>query len=149
MYSFSSYQHSFQMLGALQEIREILLTSAWNGNNQSYAASLGKLDRINLKFPNESNGVFVENVIGGSPAECAGILSGDVIVPCAGSFVQGVLEFYGIIWDKCGESVEVVVLRSRTGDRLNMTLKVGETSSDKINRWPLPERCRVDVKRVR
>ncbi|KAG5561180.1 hypothetical protein RHGRI_004260 [Rhododendron griersonianum] len=146
-----------------------------------YAASLGNLDRINLKFPNDSNGVFVEKVryllrmildgyvteifleshtslqnlpninqvIGGSPAECAGILSGDVIVQCAGNFVRSVLELYGIIWDKCGESVEVVVLRSRTGDRLNLALKVGETSSDKINRWPLPERCRVDVKRVR
>ncbi|XP_058198717.1 putative protease Do-like 14 [Rhododendron vialii] len=114
-----------------------------------YAASLRNLDRINLKFPNDSNGVFVEKVIKGSLAECAGILSGDVIVQCAGNFVRSVLEFYGISLGKCGESVEVVVLRSRTGDRLNLTLKLGETSSNKINRWPLPTMCKVHVKRVR
>ncbi|XP_058198758.1 putative protease Do-like 14 [Rhododendron vialii] len=114
-----------------------------------YAASLRNLDRINLKFPNDSNGVFVEKVIEGSLAECAGILSGDVIVQCAGNFVRSVLEFYEISLDKCGESVDVVVLRSRTGDRLNLILKVGETSSDKINSWPLPTRCMVHVKRVR
>ncbi|KAH7866490.1 hypothetical protein Vadar_021093 [Vaccinium darrowii] len=114
-----------------------------------FAARLGQLEKIIQKFPNISRGVFVEEVIKGSPAERAGILYGDVIVRCAGNNVGSFLEFCGIIWDKTGKSVKLVVIRATSGVRLKLKLKLDETSPDKFYRWPLPEECRMSVKRIR
>ncbi|KAI8021670.1 putative protease Do-like 14 [Camellia lanceoleosa] len=114
-----------------------------------YAASVDKLERIIQKFPNIVKGVLVEKVIKESPAEHAGICQGDVIVRCSENFVQSILEFYGIIWDKVGKSVEVVVIRERSDALLNLTMVVDETSADKFNRWPLPKRSMAHVGRIR
>ncbi|KAG5531609.1 hypothetical protein RHGRI_026280 [Rhododendron griersonianum] len=114
-----------------------------------YAENLGILEKIIQKFPNISKGVFVEEVIEGSPAESGGICSGDVIVQCGNKDVQSFLEFYGMIMEKTGESLELVVLRETSGQRLQITLKASETSRDKFYRWPLPEECEVHVDRVR
>ncbi|KAH7856726.1 hypothetical protein Vadar_004790 [Vaccinium darrowii] len=88
-------------------------------------------------------------VVEGSPAECAGILNGDVIVRCAGKDVGSFLEFCGRIWDKKKESVKLVVIRATSGDRLKLKLKLEEASPDKFYQWPLPEECWVPVKRTR
>ncbi|CAL5340074.1 unnamed protein product [Camellia sinensis] len=78
-------------------------------------------------------------VIKESPAEHAGICQGDVIVRCSENFVQSILEFYGIIWDKVGKSVEVVVIRERSDALLNLTMVVDETSADKFNSGRSPK----------
>ncbi|CAL5340071.1 unnamed protein product [Camellia sinensis] len=104
-----------------------------------YAASVDKLERIIQKFPNIVKGVLVEKVIKESPAEHAGICQGDVIVRCSENFVQSILEFYGIIWDKVGKSVEVVVIRERSDALLNLTMVVDETSADKFNSGRSPK----------
>ncbi|KAI8537870.1 hypothetical protein RHMOL_Rhmol09G0057800 [Rhododendron molle] len=88
-------------------------------------------------------------VIEGSPAESGGICSGDVIVQGGDKDVRSFLEFYGMIMEMTGESVELVVLRETSGQRLQITLKASETSRDKFYRWPLPEECTVCVDRVR
>jgi len=59
------------------------------------------------------------------------------------------LEFCGRIWDKKKESVKLVVIRATSGDRLKLKVKLDEASPDKFYPWPLPEECRVSVKRVR
>ncbi|KAL7237194.1 hypothetical protein ACSBR1_020291 [Camellia fascicularis] len=66
------------------------------------------------------------------------------------NIVKGVLveKFYGIIWDKVGKSVEVVVIRERSGALLNLTMVVDETSADKFNRWPLPKRSMQPVGKI-
>ncbi|KAF7132571.1 hypothetical protein RHSIM_Rhsim09G0048400 [Rhododendron simsii] len=114
-----------------------------------YAENLGILEKIIQKFPNISKGVLVEEVIEGSPAESGGICSGDVIVQCGGKDVRSFLEFYGMIMEKTWESLELVVLRETSGQRLQTTVKASETSRDKFYRWPLPEECVVHVDRVR
>ncbi|CAL5321530.1 unnamed protein product [Camellia sinensis] len=67
------------------------------------------------------------------------------------NIVKGVLveKFYGIIWDKVGKYVEVVVIRERSDALLNLTMVVDETSADKFNRWPLPKRSMQPVGRIR
>ncbi|XP_058182151.1 putative protease Do-like 14 isoform X2 [Rhododendron vialii] len=64
---------------------------------------------------------------------------------------EGVLveKFYGMIMEKTGESLELVVLRETNGQRLQTTVKASEASRDKFYRWPLPEECTVHVDRVR
>ncbi|KAG5531162.1 hypothetical protein RHGRI_025950 [Rhododendron griersonianum] len=65
-----------------------------------HAGSLGILDKIKQKFPNISKGVLVEEVIEGSPAECSGICSGDVIIQCGDKDVLSFLEdfFHHCTW---------------------------------------------------
>ncbi|KAH7867240.1 hypothetical protein Vadar_030830 [Vaccinium darrowii] len=113
------------------------------------AARSGQLEKIIQKFPNRSEGVLVEEVIKGSPAECAGILHGDVIVKCAGKVVRSFLEFCGVVWDKAGKSVKVVVIRETSGARLKLKVKVDKINPENFYRWPLPKKYRASVNRVR
>ncbi|KAG5531160.1 hypothetical protein RHGRI_025949 [Rhododendron griersonianum] len=82
-------------------------------------------------------------------AENLGIL--EKIIHKFPNISKGVLveEFYGMIMEKTGESLELVVLRETSGQRLQITLKASETSRDEFYRWPLPEECVVHVDRVR
>ncbi|KAG5564653.1 hypothetical protein RHGRI_000742 [Rhododendron griersonianum] len=120
----------------------------WSGMELTnlYAARIGKLEKVISRF-NISKGVLVEEfllryltfktinkVIKGSPAKQAGILRGDVIVQCGKKSVQGFLEFFDVIWENVGKSVEVVVVRESSAAHLNLKLFVDETSPDKINR---------------
>ncbi|KAM7471256.1 hypothetical protein LguiA_009439 [Lonicera macranthoides] len=110
-----------------------------------YAASLGNLEIIKRKFPNIFKGVIVEQVTEGSPADCAGILPDDVIIEFGGNSVQGFLELFGMSFDKASSkerTVDLVVLRGKTGARLNLTVAVDEVTADRFYRWPLPKRQR-------
>ncbi|GAB4836310.1 hypothetical protein Ancab_001225 [Ancistrocladus abbreviatus] len=102
-----------------------------------YAASLEFLGKIMLKFPGVSEGVLVEMVEVGSPADHAGIKPYDVIIQCGGSRVSCSLELFEIMWDKTGESVEVTVKRASIGDTVNLIMAVDEASPDMYNRWPI------------
>ncbi|KAI8545298.1 hypothetical protein RHMOL_Rhmol07G0030400 [Rhododendron molle] len=98
-----------------------------------YAARIGKLENVISKF-NISEGVLVDEVIKGSPAEQAGIRRGDVIVQCGKKFVHGFLEFYDVMWKKVGKSMEVVVMRESSAAHLNLKVFVDQTSPDELNR---------------
>ncbi|KAF7153545.1 hypothetical protein RHSIM_Rhsim01G0093700 [Rhododendron simsii] len=102
-----------------------------------YAASIGKLEKVISKF-STSKGVLVDEVIKGSPAEKAGILYRDVIVQCGKKEVQSFLE----------ETVEVDVIRESSAARLILKVFVDETSSDKVNSWPVPKTYEASVKRI-
>ncbi|KAM7475479.1 hypothetical protein LguiB_022722 [Lonicera macranthoides] len=116
-----------------------------------YAASLGNLEIIKRKFPNIFKGVIVEQVTEGSPADCAGILPDDVIIEFGGNSVQGFLELFGMSFDKASSkerTVDLVVLRGKTGARLNLTVAVDEVTADRFYRWPLPKRQRSGPAKV-
>ncbi|XP_058222421.1 putative protease Do-like 14 isoform X2 [Rhododendron vialii] len=103
-----------------------------------YAAPLGKLEKVISKF-SISEGVLVDEVIKGSPAEQAGIRRGDVIVQCGKKFVHGFLEFYDVMWKKVGKSMEVVVMRESSAAHLNLKVFVDQTSPDELNSfWSIP-----------
>ncbi|KAM7471259.1 hypothetical protein LguiA_009442 [Lonicera macranthoides] len=71
------------------------------------------------------------------------MLPDDVIVFCDGKFVRGFLEFFGMICDvaarKKKRTVELVVLRGKSGARACLTIAVDEATTDKFYRWPIPE----------
>ncbi|XP_022765647.1 putative protease Do-like 14 isoform X2 [Durio zibethinus] len=102
-----------------------------------YAVNLVDLEKIIQKFPHISEGVVVEEVANESPAKVAGILPDDVIVSCGGHSVRCCSEFFGIMWDKTRESVPVVVMRTSCGNRLMLTIDVGDTSEHRYNSWPI------------
>ncbi|PIA31985.1 hypothetical protein AQUCO_04700095v1 [Aquilegia coerulea] len=104
-----------------------------------HAAPVDKLEEVMKNFPGIIKGVIVEVVMPESPAASVGILPGDLIIQCAGNNVQSFLEFFVIILDKVGQSVEVMVMRKGSTVPLNLTLVVSEVNTDKLHRWPLPK----------
>ncbi|KAK1362900.1 Protease Do-like 14-like protein [Heracleum sosnowskyi] len=67
-----------------------------------FAAGLGLIERVIMKFPDVCKGVIVERVIPGSSAHLAGLHENDVIFLCDGKPLQSFLEFLEIIWNKVG-----------------------------------------------
>ncbi|KAF7154366.1 hypothetical protein RHSIM_Rhsim01G0092700 [Rhododendron simsii] len=122
-----------ELWAALGKLRQCC--RPWSGMELTnlYAARIGKLEKVISRF-NISKGVLVEEVIIGSPAKQAGILRGDVIVQCGKKSVHGFLEFFDVIWENVGKSIEVVVVRESSAAHLNLKLFVDETSPDKVNR---------------
>ncbi|XP_039155177.1 putative protease Do-like 14 [Eucalyptus grandis] len=64
-------------------------------------------------FPNAKDGVFVQKVFKGSPADHAGIRTGDVIVGFNGKQVRNIKEMMDARGERYGESVIVNVKRAR------------------------------------
>ncbi len=64
-------------------------------------------------FPQDGEGgVLVSGVVGGSPAERAGILRGDLLLSVDGAAVGSVRELYREIWTRApGETISLQVLR--------------------------------------
>lgn len=103
------------------------------------------LEFVIRRFPNIFEGVFVvDKIISESPASRF-----DIIVECDGKSVGGVLEFFELIWDKVGQSVHLVVLRRSDGSRSNISMIVGNVGSNELNRWPLPEKNKRRLGRLR
>ncbi|XP_050237530.1 putative protease Do-like 14 [Mercurialis annua] len=107
-----------------------------------YAAKLYVMEEIIQKFPNICKGVIVEEVIPGSVADLAGIRPKDVIIEFGGKTVHGFLELIELMWDKVGDSVELVVLRASDGSSLKLSMLVEEATPDKSYSWPLWENAR-------
>ncbi|KAF8018088.1 hypothetical protein BT93_H3098 [Corymbia citriodora subsp. variegata] len=63
-------------------------------------------------FPNTTDGVFVQKVIKGSPADHAGIQTGDVVVGLNGKHVRNIKEMMDAIGERSGEPVKVNVKRA-------------------------------------
>lgn len=83
------------------------------------------------KYYNMPNGIFVSKVTGGSPAEKAGIQSGDIIVKFNGkdvSTMDGMSEKMSMC--RAGDKVEIVVKRANNGsyDEKTLTVTLGKKS---------------------
>jgi S1-C subfamily serine protease len=69
-------------------------------------------------------GLRLTGIRAGSPAEQAGLVSGDVIVEFAGRAVKDLYDFSDALYShKPGDTVSVVVLRN--GDRKQFTVRLG------------------------
>ncbi|XP_074285009.1 putative protease Do-like 14 isoform X2 [Silene latifolia] len=89
-------------------------------------------------FPDVTGGVVVTEVAEDSPAYRSGICPEDVIIKCNGKLVRSSLELFEILWNNVGiEYVELDVLRASNGENLTPSLKVEQTSSDKMYQWAL------------
>ncbi|MQA31653.1 MAG: M28 family peptidase [Luteitalea sp.] len=75
-------------------------------------------------YSTEVKGLLLSGVIGGGPAEQAGLQKGDVIVEIAGQTIANIYDYtYALEVLKIGEPVKVVYLRS--GERKETTLTPG------------------------
>ncbi|KAF5193662.1 Trypsin family protein with pdz domain-containing protein, partial [Thalictrum thalictroides] len=104
-----------------------------------YAARLSKIEAVVKTYPDICEGVFVENVVRDSPAHLGGVWPDDVIVECDGQAVRSLLQFWGMIWDKTGNHVQLGLVRKVEGlaERVNLTLAVQEKNPNELNSWPL------------
>ncbi|CAO2816846.1 unnamed protein product [Amaranthus hypochondriacus] len=98
------------------------------------SASFYIAKRVIQRFPSISKGVVVEKVIPGSFAESAGLKLYDVIIQCGGKTVQSFIEFFEILWDNVGHSVDLLVVRASLDSPLTLKLMVDEPESDKLYR---------------
>ncbi|KAL3728299.1 hypothetical protein ACJRO7_032966 [Eucalyptus globulus] len=69
-------------------------------------------------------GVFVQSVIEGSPAKCAGIQDRDVIVEFNGKRVRDITEMMDAMGERSGKPVEVLVKRTRDGRDASVRLTI-------------------------
>jgi serine protease Do len=68
------------------------------------------------------NGVLVRNVEKGSRAEKAGLRAGDVIVKVNGQFVHDTSDFTHAVHSRNGNSINMMVMRDRKEQNLNLVL---------------------------
>ncbi|XP_074284984.1 putative protease Do-like 14 isoform X3 [Silene latifolia] len=111
-----------------------------------YSSNLEFLEHFMMKFPNISTGVVVAEVTQDSPASCSGIRPKDVIVECNGKVVSSKLQFFDVIWDMVGKSVEFNILRESTGEKLKLGLIVGDTTPDQFYKWRRPDWIAISKK---
>ncbi|KAL6538051.1 hypothetical protein OROGR_012039 [Orobanche gracilis] len=104
---------------------------------------LGESEKIINISPATLSGVLVRKVELSSPASDAGICTDDIIVQIDGKHVGSSSEFTSVLLNKAKEPTEVIVKRS--GSIAPLTLTVLPQSTKKLNRWPLPEECSVDL----
>jgi len=79
-----------------------------------------------FRLPQET-GVYVMNVIEGSPADSAGLKEGDVIISLAGQMVSGVDDIHRLLTvDRIGQRSEIVLLRDWT-QRLEIFVTPGKS----------------------
>ncbi|CAO2839253.1 unnamed protein product [Amaranthus hypochondriacus] len=116
---------------------------------------LAHLETIYQKFP-DINGIFVEKVIKGSPADAAGVLPGDIITHCDQISVCSPLAFVEILFDKAESTkdlngdrardyavkkrkiaVEVTIRRENISSSVNKGIIVDRFDPPEHNRWPL------------
>ncbi|XP_048132523.1 putative protease Do-like 14 isoform X3 [Rhodamnia argentea] len=76
------------------------------------------------QFPNAREGVFVQKVIKGSPADRAGIQTGDVVVELNGKPVRNIKEMMDAMGERSGAPVQVLVERARDGMDASVPLTI-------------------------
>nr|XP_034928278.1 putative protease Do-like 14 [Populus alba] len=103
----------------------------------SCAAKASVMEEIIQKFPHISNGIIVKDVMKGSPAAHAGIVSKDIIVECYGEGVRCSLEFCRMVWNRVSQSVEMVVMRPSSSKPVKLIMVADELKPASYNCWPV------------
>ncbi|KAG9131181.1 hypothetical protein Leryth_006043 [Lithospermum erythrorhizon] len=82
-------------------------------------------------------GLIVEKVLSGSPAETCGLCPGDIVIKCSDTTIVSPLQFFEIVWGMAGKAIEIVVVRE--GSYKSMKIEVKDiTSADEFYQWLLP-----------
>jgi hypothetical protein len=72
-------------------------------------------------YSSDAKGLLLSGVVGGGPAEAAGLQKGDVIVEIAGQTIANIYDYtYALDAAKIGQPVEIVVMRD--GQRVKITV---------------------------
>ncbi|KAL6520854.1 hypothetical protein OROGR_017423 [Orobanche gracilis] len=102
-----------------------------------FTLRIGVLEKIMRKFPDLKVfeiGIIVDEVAPDSPAGSSGLRPSDIIIRCDGADVRSSLQFFDVIWDKVGKSVELVAI---TTDGTQRTLNVVVADTTHLYRWPI------------
>ncbi|KAL3728301.1 hypothetical protein ACJRO7_032968 [Eucalyptus globulus] len=91
---------------------------------RNFSKNSEALEKYYRKFRYASEGVFVQRVIEGSPAKCAGIQDRDVIVEFNGKRVRDITEMMDAMGERSGKPVEVLVKRARDGRDASVRLTI-------------------------
>jgi Tol biopolymer transport system component len=99
------------------DYRTVARSDSGRGNRETLRAYLGTIP----DYTQEVEGVKLSGVRGGSPAEKAGLLAGDIVVEFAGKALKNVYDYtYALDAVKVGKPVDVIVLRA--GKRVPLTV---------------------------
>jgi C-terminal processing protease CtpA/Prc len=101
-----------------------LFTKAKESNKQEATGEFRVYLGTIPDYGEEVEGVKLSGVREGSPAEKAGLKSGDVIVECAGKKIKNIYDYtYTLQEHKVGEVVDIIVLRNSQRLSLKATLE--------------------------
>ncbi|HKC24116.1 MAG TPA: PDZ domain-containing protein, partial [Thermoanaerobaculia bacterium] len=76
-------------------------------------------------YSSDAKGLLLSGVIGGGPAEQAGLQKGDVIVEIAGQTIANIYDYtYALQDHKAGERVTITVKRSENGKTRDVTVEL-------------------------
>lgn len=127
--------------------------SPWLGltYNSLETMPLRVLECIYQQFPDVDQGLYISNVAKGSPADVAGLCSGDVVVKCNGKVLSSAPEFGAMLLDAWKEHleasgdcagktmiVEVVIKRQRDGSTVSKSIAAKKLKKSHYNIWPAP-----------
>ncbi|PNT62425.1 hypothetical protein BRADI_4g03140v3 [Brachypodium distachyon] len=113
------------------------------------------LEPIYQKFPDVEKGLYISNVVEGSPADLAGLCVGDVIVKCGGEDLSSAPEFGAMLLNACKEhvksnggsfgdyaeenmTVEIMIKQQRDGSTVSKSIAADVLKELHYNRWPAP-----------
>jgi predicted metalloprotease with PDZ domain len=115
----------FRTAQALNTIdRRPIFTKAKESNKQEATGEFRVYLGTIPDYGEEVEGVKLSSVREGSPAEKAGLKSGDVIVECAGKKIKNIYDYtYTLQEHKVGEVVDIIVLRNSQRISLKATLE--------------------------
>ncbi|HEX8252392.1 MAG TPA: M28 family peptidase [Thermoanaerobaculia bacterium] len=100
----------------------VAVAPAMEGDSRGYGAYLGTIPDYSA-MESSSGGVKLSDVRPGSPADKAGMKSGDVLVEMAGTRIENLYDMtYALQDHKPGETVDVIVLRNGARVPLRATL---------------------------
>lgn len=102
---------------------------------------------VRLEGDSETDGAVVEEVIEDSPADRAGVQSGDVIVGIAGDEVGSPRVLVGKIHEaKPGDRVQLELMRD--GDRRRLTVELGEREGHEVIEGEAMQRHMAELERL-
>lgn len=115
----------FCVLGMFLLTSAILEAKDFKGYLGVHSREISKTEQASL---GATQGVFITDAIEGSPAEAAGLKSGDIVLAINGDTIEDRDEFTGLIAENPGELVELTVLRE--GKKLKLQAKLDKKEED-------------------
>jgi len=110
---FDEYNNNTISFMGVSEIEDLLDILIRNSRMPYMGITASNIDEKYLKEQCIDNGIYITNVMGGSPSSDAGLSPGDVIISINGKSINDVQTFTKILTgSKVGEVVEVEIFRS-------------------------------------
>ena len=101
-----------------------------------------------LGVRDEEGGLFVKEVLEGTPAERAGLKAGDVILEADGRKIGGLLDLRETLRGNAGKTIPLRVVRDRSARTLEVTLDEDDGEPEIESHWRMKEGERREIERA-